>query len=137
MSLRRKARELALLALYQLEMVRGDPEQALGTLQEGKLFPPEVRDFALQLAKGATEKREEIDQLIKAASQHWSLERMAVIDKNILRMAIFELRYLSDIPCKVTINEAVEIAKKYGGDGSPAFVNGVLDRVSREVGAGC
>lgn len=137
MSLRRKARELALLALYQLEMVRGDPEQALGTLQEGKLFPPEVRDFALQLAKGATEKREEIDQLIKAASQHWSLERMAVIDKNILRMAIFELRYLSDIPCKVTINEAVEIAKKYGGDGSPAFVNGVLDRVSREVGAEC
>lgn len=137
MSNRRKAREIALQILYQMEMVEVDPLTALKTLQEEGAISNEVMDFALLLAKGAEGKKEEIDGIIKTASQHWSVNRMAAIDKSILRMAVFELKYMGDIPYKVTINEAVEIAKRYGGAGSSAFVNGVLDKISKEVKAGC
>ncbi len=137
MRARSKARELALQMLYQLDMVKIDPEQALEAATEGGPLPQEVRDFALQLTRGAAEKKEEIDEHLKSASMHWSIERMAIIDKNILRMAVYELKYISDIPYKVTINEAVELAKKFGGENSPAFVNGILDKVNREVDAQC
>ena len=134
---RRKARELALQMLYQQDMVQGELEQCLDVFGEGGPIPEQVKDFALLLVRGALDNREEIDEHIEAASRHWSLKRMPLIDKNILRMAIYELKHLRDIPYKVTINEAVEIAKKYGGEASPSFVNGVLDRVSKGAEAGC
>ena len=136
MKFRRKARELALQILYQLEMVNSSPEEALEALLQEKPAPEEVRSFALRLAKGALEKKDELDEQIRLASQHWSVKRMAIIDKSILRMGIYELKYMGDIPYKVTINEAVELAKKYSGENSPAFVNGILDRVNREAKAG-
>lgn len=136
MKFRRKARELALQILYQLEMVKSSPEEALEALLQGKPVPEEVRSFALRLARGALAKKGELDEQIRLASQHWSVKRMAIIDKSILRMGIYELKYMGDIPYKVTINEAVELAKKYSGENSPAFVNGILDRVNREAKAG-
>jgi N utilization substance protein B len=123
--------------LYQFEMVKVSLEQALEALEEGERFSPESADFAMNLVKGAEEKKEEISQIIMSASRHWSLERMALIDKNILRIAVYELKYLNMIPFKVTINEAVELAKRFGDVGSSSFVNGVLDKISKEVGTEC
>jgi len=134
---RRKSREIALQILYQLEMVDKDPEQAIEAMGGSEYISEEVRDFTLRLVKGALGKKEEMDEQIKAASRNWSISRMALIDKNILRMAIYELKYMCDVPYKVTINEAVELAKRYGGEGSSAFINGILDKVNREAKAGC
>ena len=87
-------------------------------------------DFAEELVKGVTENRAAIDELLTAKSKNWSLERMAKVDLSILRMAIFELLFRADIPKNVTINEAIEVAKKFGTKDSPAFINGILDEVA-------
>ena len=135
MGARRTGRERALQALYQLEMAEGSsPTEALASAwaasaEEGKPDPDAVK-FAQELVEGVQSHRDEIDQLIEKHSHNWRLDRMSRIDRNVLRLGVFELKYRPDIPKKVSINEAVELAKTFGGEGSPRFVNGVLGAVA-------
>ncbi len=92
-----------------------------------------VRAFAEDLVAGVISHREEIDRLIEDKSKNWSISRMGKVDLNIIRLAVFELYYRSDIPKNVTINEAIEVAKKFGTEDSPSFVNGILDELSSDV----
>jgi len=90
----------------------------------------EVRDGAEELVRGVANHRREIDEVIEKVSTNWRMDRMAKVDRNVLRLAVFELRWRNDVPVKVCINEAIELGKKYGSESSGAFVNGVLDRVA-------
>lgn len=134
MGIRRKARECALQLLYQLEIGSVNSERALNEYwqQFEEAVDANVKDFSTNLVSGAWEKKEEIDAVIASYSTNWKINRIASVDKNILRMAIYELLYCDDIPAKVTLNEAVEIAKKFGTAESSAFVNGILDNVARD-----
>ncbi|GIX46823.1 MAG: N utilization substance protein B [Candidatus Tectimicrobiota bacterium] len=133
MGQRRRAREAALQILYALDVSRQQTLEALRAPWIEEMVPAAARDFTLALVRGAIEHRAEIDALIREWSEHWTLERIGVVERNILRLAIYELLYMPDIPPKVTINEAVELAKKYGDEEAFAFVNGILDRVSHEL----
>jgi len=93
----------------------------------------EGEDFANQLVQGYADNAELIDRTIRNVSQHWRLERMARVDRNILRLGTYELMYLGDVPRRVTLNEAVELAKRFGSEGSAGFVNGVLDRIATDL----
>jgi len=99
-----------------------------------KMLSPEIRDFTTTLVTGVIEHRDEIDAFIQECSTNWSLERIGLVERNILRFAIYELCFLPDIPPNVTINEAVEVAKKYGTEEAPAFINGILDHIKHAVG---
>jgi N utilization substance protein B len=130
---RRKARVLALQIIYQHDIGSRTLDDILRSFWESQGLPPaEVRAFAEDLAAGVRDHLEEIDALAGEYSSHWDLERMAAVDRNILRLAVYELIYRDDIPPKVTINEFVEIAKKFSTEDSGAFVNGVLDRIFQE-----
>ncbi len=131
--MRRKARELALQRLFQDDFNRDrENNQILNTLFSDDKLDANVKAFSEILVAGVSQYQDEIDRLIQKYAQHWSKERMAIIDRNILRFSIYELFYLDDIPPKVTINEAIEIAKLYGGEDSSAFVNGILDHIHRD-----
>lgn len=128
---------LALQIIYQIDTGARRLEEMLDAFWESQGFPEaEVRGFTEELVRGVLEYREEIDDLIQKYSQHWSPGRMAVVDRNILRLAIFEILHRREIPPKVTINEFVEIAKKFSTEESGAFVNGILDRTYHESGIG-
>lgn len=130
---RRQAREFALQILYQRDAGGGQLEAIIASFWENQgLAHPEVRDFAEQLVRGAERHRDSIDAQILAASENWEPARMAAIDRAILRLAVFELLHRTDIPPKVSINEYIEIAKKFSTEDSGAFVNGILDRIWRE-----
>lgn len=139
MGARRTGRERALQALYQLEMTPGTSVyEALSSAwaastEEGKPDPEAVR-FAQELVDGVQKHRDEVDQLIEKHSHNWRLDRMSRIDRNVLRLGVFELKYRPDIPKKVSINEAVELGKNFGTEESSAFVNGLLDRVAVALG---
>ena len=128
MGARRTGRERALQALYQLEMTPNTP-----AAEEGKPDPDAVK-FARELVDGVQAHRKEIDDLIERHSHNWRLDRMSRIDRNVLRLGVFELKYRPDIPRKVSINEAVELGKNFGTEESSAFVNGLLDRVAAALG---
>jgi N utilization substance protein B len=144
MGKRRRAREIALQFLYQYDTLKESSpngvaiEEAVDLFWTTKESPPddEVKEFANRLIIGACENMDSIDSIINRYSKHWRLSRMSKIDRNILRMAIYELIYLMNIPPAVTINEAVELAKKYGTEESGAFVNGILDRIRIAVDKG-
>jgi len=104
------------------------------TINEDPARAKEIRDFANILVRGVSEKRDDIDHEIEASSKNWRLSRMATVDRNILRVAVYELMYLSDVPKRVSINEAIELGKKYGSEDSGSFINGVLDKISQGVG---
>ncbi|MCK5162715.1 MAG: transcription antitermination factor NusB [Desulfobacula sp.] len=128
---RRQARELALQALFFFDMDKSDPDQSLIVFcanNEEKLTDG-IRPFFLDLVKGVTENSSQIDDFLNKYSKNWKISRMPVVDRNIMRIAIFEFLKRSDIPPSVTINEAVEIGKKYGTRDSGSFINGVLDRI--------
>ena len=134
MGARRRAREAALQMLYCMDLAGGTAEQAemhywayLASSQEGK-------DYARELVFGYAQQAETIDALIRKVSEHWRLERMPRVDRNILRLSAYELVHLADVPRRVTLNEAVELAKRYGSEGSAGFVNGVLDRIATDLG---
>jgi N utilization substance protein B len=129
MGLRREGRELALQMLYAQDTLRGDLRDTLRGFREGVETGERTREFAETLVQGVQEHREVIDQAIVARSKNWSLSRMPRVDLNIMRMAAYELMFRRDIPKKVSINEAIEIAKKFGDKDSPAFVNGILDEL--------
>ena len=131
MGLRRESRELALQILYAL-----DANPSVGIRETLQTFREEqadvlsrVREFAENLVQGVQEHREVIDAAIKARSKNWTLVRMPRVDLNVMRMATYELMFRQDIPKKVSINEAIEIARKFGDKESPAFVNGILDEI--------
>ena len=126
---RTQARELALQLMYQLDL-RGDEilEEVNDSLSPGA-GDPEMLDFARELVHGCREKRAEIDRQIEEVAKNWQLKRMAAIDRNILRLATYELLYREDIPPLVTINEAIDIAKKFSTKNSGPFVNGILDNI--------
>jgi len=129
MRLRSKAREITLHLLYQIEMSKGDYHQAYQTYLSHYPQRQETADFARLLLDGVMNHAGEIDVLIKKYVKNWEIDRMAVIDRNILRLACFELIFLEEIPPKVTINEAIELAKRFGDIDSPRFVNGILDKI--------
>ncbi|MEN9787643.1 MAG: transcription antitermination factor NusB [Pseudomonadota bacterium] len=142
---RRQARACALQALYAADVAGTGGTDALGRLWEGRLegddFPttpvePEDAAFAQTLVDGALSERDALDARIEKVSHHWRVARMPVVDRNILRLGAWELTHRADIPTSVTINEAIELAKVFGGADSRAFVNGVLDRLAGESGRG-
>jgi transcription antitermination factor NusB len=133
---RTRAREVAVQFLYQLDL-RG--EEAMAGMDEflaEEAAEPEVKEFALRLILGSKRVRDDTDAKLRRVTRNWDLKRMAAIDRNILRMAIFELLHCPDIPPKVTINEAIELGKKYSTANSGAFINGILDRVRLDAVAG-
>ncbi len=133
MGRRRQARELALQLLYELD-VRGerDPGPTADEFWRRQTVPDEVRGFADALVRGTKTHQPKIDELITRFAEHWDLERMAVVDRNVLRAGIFELLWGVEVPPKVAINEALDIARKFSTEESTRFINGLLDRVRRE-----
>ena len=130
MGARRLGRELALQMLYALDMNPWEEHPSIPRESDSTTRSYESLDFAEELVRGVRDNREEIDSRIAGKSKNWSIARMSRVDLNILRLAIFELLFRADIPRNVTINEAVEIARKFGTEDSPAFVNGILDEVA-------
>ncbi len=130
---RRKSRELALQALYQSEITKEDTIHILSQLVE-EFSPDEGKDaFAERIVTGVREHSQKIDRLIEKYSENWRLDRMPIIDRSILRMAIYELLYCEEIPPKVTLNEAIDLGKRYGTEDSGSFINGILDRIQNEA----
>ena len=127
---RRRARAIALQALYEVDSVGHDVEGTLNHLLANVELPEESAAFVREIVNGVIQNREEIDQNIKNFAPAWPVEQIPVIDRNILRLAIFEILLDNKVPVKVAINEAVELAKTFGSDNSARFVNGVLGSVS-------
>jgi transcription antitermination protein NusB len=139
MGSRRNAREIALQVLYQLDVQDAALSDEQGLALFWKHFAEVEHDasdrvFADELVHGVRSHLAEIDAAITSASKNWRLERMARVDRNLLRLAVYEIKFSRDVPAKVAINEAIEIAKRYGTAESPAFVNGILDRCLEEAG---
>jgi len=131
---RRKAREIALQVLFQLETGEKNftPEESFSIFCRNFNAPADTRNFAWDLVSGVRKNLTELDKLLSQASDHWRIDRMSPVDRNILRLALFEMVYLADIPIKVSLNEAVDLGKRYGTDESGAFINGVLDHIHRD-----
>jgi N utilization substance protein B len=128
---RTRARERALQALYQIDVAAAGIEEALASFWRS--FEPterEVQELAEQLVRGVAVDRKQVDELIEGVSTNWRLDRMAKVDRNVLRLAVWEL-VRGDAPVKVVINEAIELGKKYGSESTGAFVNGVLDKIAQ------
>lgn len=144
MGARRTARERALQALYGMEMSRANPGDALEQAwvsasqdpdaKKDADADPAAKKFALELVEGVSAHLKEIDDLLQEHSHNWRLDRMSRIDRNVLRLAVFELMHRDDIPRKVTINEAIELGKNFGNEESSSFINGLLDRIAVALG---
>ena len=132
MGLRRLARELALKTLYQIDLSGERSAETLKPLLSGFEKEPS-REFARSLVEGVLENRAKLDAYLDETVANWSIERLSRIDHNILRIALFELINLEDVPARVTIDEAIELAKRYGDRNSSQFVNGVLDRLAERL----
>jgi len=126
---RRRARELALALLYELEFHPGREQEHLAAFWQDHAAPAGARAYAEALARGVVTHRETLDHLIATHTEHWTLERMPLVDRNILRLAAYELLHEGDVPERVAIDEAIELAKAYAGEDSSRFVNAVLDRI--------
>jgi N utilization substance protein B len=133
MGVRRKGREFALQMLFQIDMTRQDPQEVVSLFWQGRQVLDEARRHAEVLFRGALEVRPRLDQVLTRVSAHWKLRRMPAVDRNLLRLALYEMLFETDTPRVVAINEAIEIAKKYGSEDSSQFVNGVLDRVREAI----
>jgi len=130
---RRKSREFALQVLYQLDIIKQGAIDTLAQFRDHFSGNGERDEFMEHLVLGVLEHSKEIDHLIEKYSENWRLDRMNIIDRAILRMAIYELLYCQEIPPKVTLNEAIELGKRFGSEDSGSFVNGILDRIQNEV----
>lgn len=126
---RRRARQIALEILYQIEVGGIGADEALAEGQRRKPLP----EFSYRIVRGITDNSSAIDSLINKSSENWTIDRMPVIDRNIIRIAVYEMMKEEDIPFSVSINEAVELAKKYGTDESSKFVNGVVAKIALEL----
>lgn len=134
---RHAAREAALQMLYQCEVGRAGAFESIatywGSRDEDVPVPDSLREFANRIVRGTLDRQVEIDRLLAAHAQNWRIERMTVIDRVVLRMAIYEMLGESGTPSKVIINEAIELARSFSGDEAVGFVNGVLDAVRKEL----
>ncbi|HTR27586.1 MAG TPA: transcription antitermination factor NusB [Terriglobales bacterium] len=136
MGTRRKSRELVLQMLFQADMGKQTPDVVRQTFWSGRQdIDPEARGFAEDLFRVASDRQEEIDTLIGKHAQHWKMDRMAAVDRNVLRGAVAELLGYPGTPRAIVINEAIEIARKFSTPESVTFINGVLDSVGKEIGA--
>ncbi len=139
MGSRRRARESALQVLFGLDWTPTDPQAAMEEYWsrfagERPASYDEVRRHCTELVLGVVARKAEIDARLQACSHHWKLDRMSSVDRNILRLGAFELLYLAErVPRKVAINEAIEVAKKFGNEDSSAFINGILDRIAQDI----
>ena len=133
MSTRRKAREYALQMLFQWDITRDHIGAIAASFWDNQEEPPVVKEFAAQLASRTIEHVEEIDAIIQRHAEHWRLDRMAVVDRNILRMATQEFLCDKETPKTVVINEAIEIARRFSAQESPQFINGILDSIKKEL----
>jgi len=131
---RRKARIKALQALFEIDSVGHDVAEVLGRETEDEPLEEESAIFMKELVEGVLGNKEEIDHVIKTYAPAWPVAQMALIDRNVLRLAIFEILFNNKVPVKVVINEAVDLAKAFGGDNTPKFINGVLGTVSAQSG---
>ena len=129
MGARRKARELALQMLFQQDMSGNLPDQIIATFEELQKSKPNTREFATKVFRGTIDHLPEIDEMITAQAENWRLERMAVVDRNIIRMCVYEFLHETDTPKLVIIDEGIEIAKKFGTQKSSQFINGILDGI--------
>ncbi len=131
--MKHQGREIALQILFHGEFTdKITPQDVLNLFEDS--FPKEALDYADELVQGVRQHQTEIDKTIQSTSSHWALHRMALVDRNILRVSIFEMKHaIFPVKPNISINEAVELAKKYGSTDSPSFVNGVLDTVARKV----
>jgi N utilization substance protein B len=129
MGTRRYARELAMQALFSMDMNSAFSMEMLA--EYGRSFPPnkKVAPYFQRLTEGVVQYKDPIDKVIEKYSSNWKVRRMACVDRNILRLAVFEMLYCGDIPAKVSINEAIDIAKKFGSSESGSFINGILDGI--------
>ncbi|MDX2052761.1 MAG: transcription antitermination factor NusB [Polyangiaceae bacterium] len=134
MGARTGAREAALQMLYAIEMTHLDAEEAILSFWRELPGDAEARVYADELVRGIAANLEELDDLIRSASTHWRLERMSRVDRNILRVGAFELKWHAEVPKAVAMDEAVELAKRFGTQESGAFVNGLLDRIATLCG---
>lgn len=132
-STRRKARTLALQALYEIDSVGRDTETVIERSLASAEMTGENSEFMRGLVTGTLKNQEEIDQQIKSLAPAWPLEQLAIVDRNILRLAIFEIIYDNEVPVKAAVNEAVELAKLFGSESSAKFINGVLGAVSAKA----
>jgi N utilization substance protein B len=130
MGSRRRSRELAMQALFQMDINGDDSAEAVDLFCRHFQVSKKAQPFFLELVEGVNKYREEIDRLIEASSEHWKVSRMSGMDRNIIRVAVYEMLYCPDIPSKVSINEAIDIGKKFGTEQSPAFINGILDCIN-------
>jgi N utilization substance protein B len=119
--------------LFQIDVAGGAPVEIYPEFWREHEVEDEVRAFAEELVAGVTRERDRLDALIASAAANWRVERMAVVDRNILRMAAFELAHLVDTPAAVVLDEAIEVGKRFGSEQSGAFINGVLDAVRRDL----
>jgi N utilization substance protein B len=133
MGQRRKARESALQILYQLEFDPAEAGAAVDAFWKKKRGTAETREYSRWLVEGVLSRREEVDTAIQAVSEHWRVPRMATVDRNILRLAAYELLQAGPIAPAIVINEAIEIAKKYSGPEAATFVNGILDALRKKI----
>jgi transcription antitermination protein NusB len=129
MGARRKARELALQMLYQYDLSSNPPQQIVETFEELQKSKPNTREFATKIFQGTIDNLARIDEMIAAQADNWRITRMAVVDRNIIRMSIYELLEESETPKLVIIDEAIEIGKKFGTQKSSQFINGILDGI--------
>jgi|SRR5579884_1887147 len=133
MSTRRKAREYALQMLFQWDITKDQIDSIMASFWHNQEEPPAVKDFAAELATGTIDHVEEIDSIIQRHAEHWRLDRMAVVDRNLLRLATQEFLYEKETPKTVIINEAIEIARRFSAQESPQFINGILDSIKKEL----
>ena len=131
---RRKAREYALQILYQCDLTKNSPDRLnFEAFWRENPAPDDVKAFTEEIVRGTLKNLARIDSLIKSVVEHWEMKRMAAVDRNILRFATYELLYKNDVPAAVTMNEAIEIAKKFSAKESSSFINGLLDRIARKL----
>ncbi len=135
---RTKARQLSLQLLYQMDVTNDFSRESLDNfwLDQEERESSEVKQFTLELINGVQEHRQIIDRKITQYAKNWELKRMAVVDRNILRQACYELLFRPDIPPKVSINEAINLAKRFSGEEAGKFVNGILDKIRVDIGKG-
>lgn len=129
MGIRRKSRELAMQALFCMDIQHDTSEDMLERFCENFALPPKSQVFFLKLVNGVLQTRSEIDAVIERFSDHWKINRMSCVDRNVMRIAVYELLYCEDIPPKVSINEAIDVGKKYGTEDSGSFINGIMDSI--------
>jgi len=134
MGLRHLGRELALKALYQIDIRGGSSREELALLFDGFQADDRARKFAVELVEGVERERTALDRQVADALEHWTIGRLSRVDHNILRIGLYELLWMNEIPARVTIDEGIELAKAYGDQNSGRFVNGVLDELAGRLG---